>query len=68
MTATCETCRWWEPEPGQNGNPEETGICRRYAPRPHVYEEHGCDPAFPIWPRTLHDEWCGEHQPKEPTP
>lgn len=62
MTATCETCRWW----ASNADPDDEPLdqCRKHAPRPHNWE----DKSWAEWPQTLPDDWCGEHQPKEPTP
>lgn len=33
MTATCETCRWWD------NIRNDVGICRRYAPQPTLAQE-----------------------------
>ena len=40
---------------------DETGQCRRHAPRPAVYamDAHG-DVIGPDWPPTLVGDWCGE--------
>lgn len=61
MNATCDSCRWWEDE---HEDPEGSGICRRYAPKPRVFEDSDVGPKYPIWPLTLNTEWCGEHQHK----
>lgn len=56
MAATCETCRWWG---GKVTNRVYVrGTCRRYPP---ISREHN----RPIMDLT---DFCGEHQPKEPTP
>ena len=64
MSATCETCRWWD----RNFNSNLSGCCRRYPPSGvKGYQPDGLRPRgdFP----TAHQfDWCGEHQPKEPTP
>jgi hypothetical protein len=61
MTATCETCRWWD---GTTGAylPKP---CLRYPPAPGPYPTL---PYAPLWPYTFKSDRCGEHQPKEPTP
>jgi hypothetical protein len=59
---TCETCPFWD-------GPDEvgTGICRRHAPTPakrsteQDKSEQDKSERFPVWPRTVEDEWCGEH-------
>lgn len=62
----CETCRFWrylrETEPHVG-----IGECRRYAPRPIVVEPRNKG-AYPLWPLTMFDDACGEHQPKDTTP
>jgi hypothetical protein len=58
--ATCETCRFWSIDDDAGGE------CRRYAPRPATLET--ASDAWQNWPATLSGDWCGEHQPKEPTP
>lgn len=67
MTATCETCRWWNQWPWQQNDGVRDGECRARAPIPH--------PPGPVayrpdrkFPQTDRNDWCGEHQPKEPTP
>jgi len=73
MTPTCETCRWWEGGVTKNGN----GICRRHTPKavvavawvPKLLRAFGgvTSMQWPAqWPITEEDDWCGEHQPKEP--
>ncbi len=67
MTATCETCRWWD----AGGFPSFPlfGTCniRAPGPSPYVVERNGIKLTSP-WPITGAEGWCGEHQPKEPTP
>jgi hypothetical protein len=70
MSRTCETCIWWE-APGTHWSGDDGGLCRRHAPRPVIrdYPENDQlpgEPTWPSWPRTLHEEWCGEHRHKEP--
>ena len=66
MSATCETCRWWALSVESYDEPANQ--CHRYAPRPTVWEQGRMFPGWAEWPQTLPDDWCGEHQPKEPTP
>jgi len=60
----CETCRYW------SGDAVSDGMCRRYAPRATVAAGENDDPdertfdRYPLWPRTLNTEWCGEWQAK----
>jgi hypothetical protein len=60
----CETCRFWKPVN------EYGGWCKRYPPQLVVLAVH--DPAHSSpethFPWSAATEWCGEHQPKEPTP
>lgn len=65
MSATCETCRWWNRGVRQDGSPRDVGGCRRYPPRIRDRREDGDYWLDPITPR---DGWCGEHKKKEPTP
>ena len=58
---TCATCPFWEPGPVY-------GYCQRHAPRPaveamvvRVEDDTETVNTFIHWPRTLDDEWCGEH-------
>lgn len=58
--ATCETCRWWQPEdlPGRT-----TGMCRRLPPQlPGIDPRNGADA---WWPETDGNDWCGEHAPRD---
>ena len=65
---TCASCRWWrefEHTPGI----DQTGKCRRYAPRPVFEEVVPVDDVLGFndnvaWPRTVHYDWCGEHAPR----
>ena len=58
MNATCETCRWWDKPPRKD---QVLGQCRR---RPPVWHQG----IARLWPTSMGIDWCGEHQPKEPTP
>lgn len=57
----CRYCRFWS-YPCDDG--ADTGQCRRYPPSTFL---EGMRPEDnPIgnkayWPRTRHDDWCGEH-------
>lgn len=60
MTATCETCRWWA-----------GGECRRYPPTlivPGTWTGGPAQEPVTRFPDTARWQWCGEHQPEEPTP
>ena len=57
---TCRECKYWQPEP-ENSEYSGRGQCRRYAPR--LTAEAWAD-----WALTLPLQWCGESEPKEPTP
>ena len=56
---TCENCRFW-----QSSKSSRRGDCRRYAPRPGT-QVGTQGPAR--WPRTNHDDWCGEFERKPET-
>ena len=60
LTASCcINCQFWERE-----GVSETGACRRYAPRARTVDTDEYA-VFPVWPKTLYDEWCGEFKNKE---
>jgi len=65
MSATCETCRWWHRWPWQMEDDAHGGECRVRAPilHPPGPVAHLPDRKFP---QTVRNDWCGEHQPKEP--
>lgn len=50
MSETCATCRFWRVS-DEYAPGKNTGICRR---------------KFPNGPWSNDDDWCGEHQPREP--
>jgi hypothetical protein len=65
--ASCETCRFWEAISEDGG----MGECRRHAPTLHIQghiEVYGRSEGYPtdalegMWPRTAHNDWCGEFQ------
>jgi len=74
MPATCETCRWWDKE--AEGHTYAT--CRRMPPSPSWGVSINArgnyqNPDVSVqslangqFPNVHKDEWCGEHQPKEP--
>ncbi len=69
----CSTCRFWERLADPDFN--EWGLCRRNAPVPFVTTQAECETDDSAenkaawWPRTIHNDWCGEHQPSvEPPP
>lgn len=57
MTESCETCKFWRLSVSY---PKETGAhvkeCHRNAPIP----------AYPMYPRTVAADWCGEFDPMDP--
>jgi|GEM_PF-1371883 len=59
---TCATCRFHE-----NHMPEQTaiGLCKRRAPSLAANDFLNLSTA--IWPTVHKDNWCGEHEMKEPT-
>lgn len=57
--ATCETCRFY----GNAGY--GLGPCLRMPPTVTATNEGGKQTS---WPQVSSSSWCGEHQPKEPTP
>lgn len=59
MDKTCGTCRWWNRADAHSVLIAE---CRRNAPQP---ADNITDPAW--WASTKRDDFCGEHQPKEPS-
>lgn len=76
MGETCKTCRWWASELAPNAAirfQDGAGECRRRAPRgPVTYyqavKKTLVSSIVSAFPYTLDGDWCGEHQPKEPTP
>jgi hypothetical protein len=58
---TCKSCVYWD---CLKVNDIHEGICRRNAPRPEFSPEFSRDgdyEVFPVIPKTLAEEWCGEH-------
>lgn len=58
--ATCETCRWWQ---DCRPNLHIDGMCRRHAPQPSNGNMGQYNSG--LWPATMPNDWCGEHQPRE---
>jgi len=56
----CENCVFYEP------HAEHFGICRKYAPHPHM--PHGGMERFSEirWPNVRDKEWCGEFSKNVP--
>jgi hypothetical protein len=55
MSATCESCRYWEKKPQLD---LQSGLCHRYPP--NWFGDMKC--AFPA---VRSSDWCGEHDPGE---
>ena len=51
---TCKVCRFWSVEDVRHGL--AYGACKRYPPRPIVYDDDIEDRS----PYMAHDDWCGE--------
>ena len=72
MTGTCSDCRWWN-ELATNEK-RATGACRINPPVavvavkwvPKWFGSVTKMRWHAEWPVTDEDDWCGEHQPKEP--
>ena len=59
----CETCKWWS---GRiSGQVHTRGPCRRYPPTMVVRDRY--DDLQQHSPMMAFNDFCGEHQPKEPT-
>lgn len=55
----CENCRWWE---GWERDGEQTGKCRRHAPRPYSTADRMTAGSLDAgWPVTDATDFCGEH-------
>ena len=67
---TCETCRfrsdlpYVNPDRGTAEFHEMQFACKRRAP---IATGGMHCPTMTIWPQVGRTNWCGEHQPKEPT-
>ena len=62
MTRNCKHCRFCELSEANSG------LCRRYAPRPRrELQEDGDIPAAE-WPRVYSGDWCGEFVEYVPVP
>lgn len=58
MNKHCETCRFWEGDPG-----DSIGDCRRYAPQPVSVEDSSGVRAW--WLATNRHDWCGDYDRKD---
>jgi hypothetical protein len=69
----CPGCGYFEQYYPMSKAPDETGYCRRYAPRSRVYRPRLADEdagdgdylQFPIWPWVTPTDWCGEWRPRD---
>lgn len=61
----CAGCRFWVLW-DSNAKRAGTGECRRRAPLP-VTSLASSQDAIADWPLVYADDWCGEHEPAEPT-
>ena len=67
MDKTCETCKYYDPNPVDGGSGDE-GRCRRNPPQilQMVEDEVLADETpYAAWPVINYLCWCGEHTPKE---
>lgn len=71
---TCKTCRWWKltvERDDYDDNPTEVngafGNCRRYAPRPIIYDELANEdaPNDVKWPLVSEFDFCGDYATRE---
>ena len=64
VTGFCLNCTYFEPL--DQHDPEASGECRRYAPRPDnrpataAYDDGSHEPHDAMWPEVLGNAWCGE--------
>ena len=74
MNPTCETCRFWDDTKLIDRSERQ---CRRFPPMfapilAHAHMSHhdsAQDTSYVTrFPFTYHDEWCGEHQPRDTKP
>jgi hypothetical protein len=63
----CALCQFWHEMVG-----DETGQCRRYAPRPAMFaalpNTGGEGEVEAVWPQTNAEDWCGEFVDVTPDP
>lgn len=60
ISKRCATCRFYD------GAEEETiGLCRRYAPEPHLLSS-GANTMQ--WPQVSNKDWCGEYDRQKRRP
>lgn len=58
--ANCGTCKFWDTSASLVSD-DATAQCRRAPP---FWDERT---GAAVWPFTEETDWCGEHQPDEPT-
>ena len=62
MRDICKTCRFWGPD--ITDKPEAfNGECHVRAPQ--IVNDADSATWHTAWPRTVHIDWCGEHEPKD---
>ena len=59
----CETCKWWGVEEGRR-HTARIADCRISSPAIQSTSNGIATINRPIWPRTQHDDFCGEWQAK----
>lgn len=59
MTNRCDDCKFFLIEAGAI-----QGVCRRFPPRPTVFDDKGRSRIAHVWTAIQPDDWCGEHKPK----
>ena len=57
-TPTCATCRWFDPTKPLAGSQPKNGLCRVNPPSVNAVKP---------WPVVQGIDWCGEHDPKDPS-
>ena len=64
MSATCETCRWWDAEDMQR---DDIGVCRGDGPRVHLSATNDVPMrTLGFWPTTHSVQYCRHHEPNVP--
>jgi hypothetical protein len=69
MSETCETCRWRKPDEREEYS--SSGTCCRFPPivvEQVSFDGSGANHFSQHRPWMAPNDFCGEHQPKEPTP
>lgn len=59
---TCWDCRFWES--GSAVARVDAGVCHRSPPGIIGVYREGRKESHAFWPRTLANQWCGEHRPQ----